>query len=139
MTDSTGTVVWSAYYKPFGAATVTVSTITNNLRFPGQYYDVETGLNYNYFRDYNPVIGRYIQTDPIGQKGGLNPFEYVFSNPLNYIDIYGEQGFSNAQALNQAGTSAIQPAGVITIFNQQYIVNGWFGQVELTPSVWTMC
>ncbi len=49
MTDSTGAVVWSAEYKPFGEATITVGT--NNLRLPGQYYDVETGLNYNYYRD----------------------------------------------------------------------------------------
>jgi uncharacterized protein RhaS with RHS repeats len=48
MTDSSGTVVWAADYKPFGEVTITVSTITNNLRFPGQYYDAETGLNYNY-------------------------------------------------------------------------------------------
>ena len=66
MTDRTGTVVWSADYNPFGAATITVSTITSNLRFPGQYYDAETELNYNYMRDYNPVIGRYIESDPIG-------------------------------------------------------------------------
>ena len=65
MTDSTGQVVWSADYKPFGEATTTVSTITNNLRFPGQYYDQETGLNYNYFRDYNPMIGRYVEPDRI--------------------------------------------------------------------------
>jgi uncharacterized protein RhaS with RHS repeats len=55
MTDSSGAVVWAADYKPFGEATVTVSTITNNLRGIGQYFDAETGLNYNYFRDYNPV------------------------------------------------------------------------------------
>ena len=51
MTASSGTVVWAADYKPFGEATVTVSTITNNLRFPGQYFDAETGLHYNYMRD----------------------------------------------------------------------------------------
>jgi RHS repeat-associated protein len=89
MTDGSGTVVWSAYYKPFGAATVTVSTITNNLRFPGQYFDVETGLNYNYFRDYNPVIGRYIQADPIGLNGGINKYLYIFNNPLRYQDPSG--------------------------------------------------
>ena len=45
--------------------------ITNNLRFPGQYYDQETGLHYNYFRDYDPSTGRYIQSDLIGLRGGL--------------------------------------------------------------------
>jgi len=52
MTDGTGTVVWSADYKPFGEATVTTTTITNNLRFPGHYFDAETGVHYNYYRDY---------------------------------------------------------------------------------------
>jgi RHS repeat-associated protein len=89
MTDSSGQVVWAADYKPFGEATITVSTITNNLRFPGQYYDAETGLNYNYFRDYNPVIGRYVEKDPIGQRGGFNLYRYVGNNPNNRKDPYG--------------------------------------------------
>jgi len=89
MTDSSGTVVWAADYKPFGEATITVSTITNNLRFPGQYYDAETGLNYNYYRDYNPALGRYPQADPIGLWGGLNLYAYVRNNSANKIDPFG--------------------------------------------------
>ncbi len=90
MTDSAGVVQWSADYKPFGEATVTVSTITNNLRFPGQYYDAETGLNYNYFRDYNSIIGRYIEADKIGIRRGQNHlYFYVRNNPSNFIDSYG--------------------------------------------------
>ncbi len=90
MTDSTGTVVWAADYKPFGEATVTVSTIINNLRFPGQYFDVETGLNYNYHRDYNSVIGRYIEADPVGLAGGRNHlFSYVGNNPIRSVDPLG--------------------------------------------------
>jgi len=90
MTDSSGTVVWAADYKPFGEATVTVSTITNNLRFPGQYFDAETGLNYNYFRDYNPMIGRFLQADPLGIQEGVNHlFSYTANNPINYEDPDG--------------------------------------------------
>lgn len=89
MTDSSGTVVWSADYKPFGEATIAVSTIMNNLRFPGQYYDTETGLNYNYYRDYNPVLGRYISKDPIGFRGGINLYAYTRNNPVNRIDPLG--------------------------------------------------
>ncbi len=59
------------------------------LRFPGQYYDSETGLNYNYFRDYNSATGRYIESDPIGLRGGINPYAYVNGNPLSGVDPLG--------------------------------------------------
>ncbi len=107
MTDATGTVVWSAYYKPFGAASVTVSTITNNLRLPGQYFDAETGLNYNYYRDYSSVIGRYLESDPLmlpflhnrsvrfvlpyltTTPGHLHDYLYVENNPIHWVDSKG--------------------------------------------------
>jgi RHS repeat-associated protein len=56
---------------------------------PGQYFDEETGLSYNYFRDYDPALGRYVQPDPIGLDGGLNPYLYVDGNPLRYVDPRG--------------------------------------------------
>jgi RHS repeat-associated protein len=59
------------------------------LRFPGQYFDRETGLNYNSFRDYDAGIGRYIESDPIGLIGGINTFSYVASDPLRRIDPAG--------------------------------------------------
>ncbi len=70
-------------------ANVTVNTITNNLRFTGQYHDQETGLHYNYFRDYDPTTGQYIQSDPIGLDGGLNTYLYVLNNPNSAIDPLG--------------------------------------------------
>ena len=60
-----------------------------NLRFPGQYYDAETGLHYNYFRDYEPATGRYIESDPIGHEGGLAVYGYALDSPLYYFDTLG--------------------------------------------------
>lgn len=69
-----------------------------NLRFPGQYFDQETGLHYNYFRDYDPRIGRYVQSDPIGLDGGLNTYGYVEQDPLLRSDPLGLFGPLGAAA-----------------------------------------
>jgi len=59
------------------------------LRFPGQYADKETNLYYNFFRDFDAAIGRYIESDPIELEGGLNTYAYVFSAPLLDTDPNG--------------------------------------------------
>ncbi|WP_197491486.1 RHS repeat-associated core domain-containing protein [Methylomonas methanica] len=89
LTDSGQNIVWQADYEPFGKARITTQTVTNNIRFPGQYYDQETGLHYNMQRYYDPAIGRYRQSDPIGLSGGINTYSYVSNNPLNYTDSSG--------------------------------------------------
>ncbi|WP_339133385.1 MAG: RHS repeat-associated core domain-containing protein [Candidatus Electrothrix sp. GW3-4] len=89
ITDDSGSVVWKAEYLPFGKVNVSVSQIENNLRFPGQYYDAETGLHYNWNRYYDPETGRYIAADPIGLDGGMNLYAYVGSDPVNWYDFEG--------------------------------------------------
>ncbi|WP_196799845.1 RHS repeat-associated core domain-containing protein [Mariprofundus ferrooxydans] len=95
LTDAAGVTVWKASYTPFGLATVNDDpdgngvSVTNNLRFQGQYFDAETGLHYNYHRTYDPVLGRYTQADPIGLNGGANRFGYVSGNPVKFVDPLG--------------------------------------------------
>ncbi len=95
MTNALGFIVWQAVYDPFGKATVDEDVdgdgqnIEMNVRFPGQYYDAESGLHYNYFRTYDPSLGRYITSDPIGLFGGINVFTYVGNNSLRFIDPLG--------------------------------------------------
>ncbi|KAB2840699.1 MAG: RHS repeat protein, partial [Burkholderiales bacterium] len=90
LTDSSGQVVWKGRAEAFGKTTVdATSTVTNNLRFPGQYFDAETGMHYNYFRDYEPSIGRYVESDPIGLRGGANTYVYGNGNAATRVDVLG--------------------------------------------------
>ena len=96
-TDKAGNIVWAASYNAFGQASIITPqatadrpTITSNLRLPGQYEDVETGLHYNYRRFYDPATGRYVTSDPIGLEGGISRFAYVNHDPLNGYDPMGE-------------------------------------------------
>ncbi|MCP4487285.1 MAG: hypothetical protein GY820_08210, partial [Gammaproteobacteria bacterium] len=84
-----GAVLWGAVYDAYGEAGIVTASLVNNLRFPGQYFDSESGLHYNYFRYYDPTTGRYITSDPIGLAGGLNTYGYVGGNPVGAIDPLG--------------------------------------------------
>ena len=134
LTDGAGQVVWSASYRAFGEASIQVRYVPQNLRFPGQYYDEESGLHYNYFRYYDPSIGRYIQPDPTGilrdysdpqlqiaiQMGLIAPeglygslnhlYGYVDQNPINFIDPSGLDSLRAAliQAIGRGNTRQIR-------------------------------
>ena len=93
--NSQGTVVWRWNPSGFGEVAPDEDPDQNgtplvvNLRFAGQYYDGESGLFYNWNRYYDPRIGRYLTSDPIGLGGGLNTYVYVANNPLKFVDPTG--------------------------------------------------
>lgn len=97
VTSSTGVRVWAQYHKEAFRGVNDVREFIDetgeyfafHLRFPGQYYDQATGLFYNYYRYYDPEMGRYITSDPVGLNGGINTYAYVRNNPFKYTDPYG--------------------------------------------------
>jgi RHS repeat-associated protein len=99
---------WDA--DPFGTTAANqnpagLGTFVYGLRFPGQYYMAETGLNQNWNRDYDPLIGKYIESDPLGLKAGLNTYGYVNARPTLLIDPLGLDGFLDC-LLQQSTTHA---------------------------------
>jgi RHS repeat-associated protein len=98
VTNATQTIVWRAQNFPF-TRNVIVSTVTLNLGFPGQYYDGETSAWNNGFRDYEPGLGRYIESDPIGLGGGVGTYAYVRNDPLSNVD---PMGLADTNALGTA-------------------------------------
>ena len=84
--------MWRAEHLPFGGLVndePSVNDIVNNLRFPGQYFEAETGLHQNWFRSYQPSIGRFHEPDPLGLAAGASLFGYAAGNPISVIDPTG--------------------------------------------------
>ncbi|WP_431050604.1 RHS repeat domain-containing protein [Roseateles sp. L2-2] len=93
--DKADALRWRWMSEPFGTATpeqapAGLAQVVFNLRFPGQFFDSESGLYYNYFRDYDPTLGRYAQSDPIGLRGGsFSTYAYVSNAPVVFVDPTG--------------------------------------------------
>ncbi|MCP5285391.1 MAG: RHS repeat protein [Burkholderiaceae bacterium] len=99
ITNTSGQVVWRWDGEPFGATPADenpsgLGQFAYGLRFPGQYFDAETGYHQNRWREYDPKTGRYVQSDPIGLAGGLNTYSYVGSDPLKTVDPEGLWAFN---------------------------------------------
>ena len=99
MTDAAKAVVWSAVYSPFGAAYTITGAETLNARFPGQWFQLEAGLHYNWHRHYDPSLGRYTQPDPLGFVDGPSVYAYARSSPLRFIDKDGQNAITEGIVL----------------------------------------
>jgi RHS repeat-associated protein len=91
-TNDLGLKVWEASYLPFGGVHVSTGGIA--LRFPGQWFQSESGLHQNWMRDYDPTTGRYLQADPLGLVDGASVYGYALGNPGRYVDPRGEDSDS---------------------------------------------
>jgi RHS repeat-associated protein len=89
MTNAAKAQVWNALWLPHGTAHAITGTATQNLRFPGQYFLIESGLAYNWHRFYDPTTGRYTQVDPLGFVDGPSRYAYALNSPLTKVDKDG--------------------------------------------------
>lgn len=116
-------IVWSWDSTAFGVGKPSGS-ITFNLRFPGQYYDSSTDHFYNHNRYYNAELGRYMEPDPSGIAGGLNPYIYALNNPLMYVDSEGESPVLVAMAAGAAVGSVLYFGEVVGKSTVDMLNNG---------------
>ena len=145
-TDSTGAVVWAASYLPFGGIDqvfIDTLAIEQNLRFPGQWFQAETGLHQNWMRDYDPTTGRYLQADLLGLVDGPSVYGYARQNSLRFTDPRGEFGLIGA-AIGAGSSFAIQftvnyfkYGDATTAFKcvdfGNVLLSGWMGAAGISP------
>jgi RHS repeat-associated protein len=89
MTNAAKATVWDAVWQPWGGVHSITGAATLTARFPGQWFQTETGLHYNWHRSYDPTLGRYTQPDPLGFVDGPSVYGYVNARPLTSVDFDG--------------------------------------------------
>lgn len=136
---STNALAWRWDPHPFGEQTPNqnpsgLGTFINNLRFPGQFYTYESGLNHNGFRDYDPQTGKYLESDPIGLGGGVNTYAYAAGNPVSNKDPLGL--LVTIQARNPADQAALQSA--LDELKTTPAGYAMWQQLDLSPMIYTI-
>lgn len=111
MTDAGKNVVWRARNTAFDRTIVVSNAVPLNITFPGQYYDAESNLSNNGFRDFSPLLGRYVESDPSGLTAGINPYVYVDGNPLNEADLWGLQSYAVSWTAGGAAVGGMATTG----------------------------
>jgi RHS repeat-associated protein len=130
--DRYGQQRWSWVAEPFGNSSpvenpVGVGSFQLNLRMPGQYWDAESGLAYNWHRTYDASLGRYTQSDPIGLAGGINTYAYVGGDPVSVIDPYGLFGWADMPTVPQGVVDFSAGMGDVLLLGQGQRLRDLFG------------
>jgi len=143
--DAAQKTVWRwEQQEPFGSNAAIENPDGNEIafsyssRFPGQYYDVETLHHYNYFRNYDATIGRYVESDPIGLVGGLNTYGYVGSMPIAFADPTGEifvVPVLLASILSGGSAAATTTSVVVTVATIGATVGAVSGALQVGQSI----
>ncbi len=123
MTDGAKASVWDAVWQPWGAPYTITGSATLDARFPGQWFQLEAGLNYNWYRHYDPTLGRYTQPDPLGFVDGPSVYAYARSAPHRWVDPEGRSAMVWPAA--EAGTAACGPICGVVAAGAVVVLGDW--------------
>ena len=134
-TIASGAKVWEATYTPFGG----VHTASGNLpanRFPGQWFQSESGLHQNWMRDYDPTTGRYLEPDPLGLVDGASVYGYVKQSPMRFIDPTGQVIPQAVAAVAACAVNPLCAGGVLFVGAAWYLYENYYCPADFSGAFW---